>query len=432
MASALPSVSPETVSGLTARIKGGLEQWFSDVWVEGELSNVRIMTSSPHAYFTVKDAGAQLSCAFFHAAANPAARALLRDGAKMRLRGAVTVYPPRGSYQLVVRLAEPVGEGELMLRFEALKRRLAAEGLFDEAKKRPLPLLPKTIGIVTSPTGAAIRDMLNVTRRRFAPVRILLAPARVQGEGAAREIVDAIKLLNALPEPPDVMIVGRGGGSIEDLWCFNEEIVARAVRASKVPVVSAVGHEIDFTICDFAADVRAPTPSAAAELVVKNRADLVATVAALSRRLSFCASSALSRARSRLEVCARSRAFSRPADVVRQHAQRADILSQRMDAALSAAVLRARHRLAALSPRPAAALAGAVAARKARLAGLGGRLAAMDPSAVLSRGWALVRSGRGEVRTRAADFSPGEKFEVVFRDGSLPSLALGRQDSLFG
>lgn len=400
--------APETVSGLTARIRGGLEQWFSDVWVEGELSNVKLMTSSAHAYFTLKDAGAQIPCAFFNAACNPAARQILRDGAKMRVRGGVSVYPPRGAYQLIVRLAEPVGEGELMLRFEALKRRLAAEGLFDEALKRPLPLLPRKIGIVTSPTGAAIRDMLNVTRRRFAPVGIVIAPVRVQGDGAAEQIAAAVALFNDLPDPPDVLIVGRGGGSIEDLWCFNEEVVARAVRASRIPVVSAVGHEIDFTICDFAADVRAPTPSAAAELVVKNRADLVSSVGVLSRRLSLAMASALSGARARLRVCAASRAFSRPVDIVRQNAQRTDILAQRMESAL-------KDRLSSL---------------KARLAAAEGRLAAMDPAAVLARGWALVRSGDGRVKSRAADFSPGERFEVVFSDGPVGAVSLGRQPPL--
>ncbi|MBQ6103610.1 MAG: exodeoxyribonuclease VII large subunit, partial [Kiritimatiellae bacterium] len=282
---ALPLQKPESVTALTARIKGGLEQWFRDVWVEGELSNVKFMASSPHAYFTVKDAGAQLPCAFFQAARNPTLRSVLRDGAKVRLRGAVSVYAPRGAYQLLVRTAEPVGEGELMLRFEALKRRLAAEGLFDPAKKRPIPALPRCVGVVTSPTGAAIRDILNVLGRRFSGVRVLLAPARVQGDGAAAEVVAGIELLNSLPEPPDVLVVGRGGGSLEDLWCFNEEIVARAVRASRIPVVSAVGHEIDFTICDFAADLRAPTPSAAAELVVANRAELAQRVSSLSARL---------------------------------------------------------------------------------------------------------------------------------------------------
>ncbi|MBR1836923.1 MAG: exodeoxyribonuclease VII large subunit, partial [Kiritimatiellae bacterium] len=315
---------------MTSRIKAGLEQWFRDAWVEGELSNVRIMSSSPHAYFTVKDAGAQLPCAFFNAARDPAARAVLRDGAKLRLRGSISVYAPRGAYQLVVRTAEPVGEGELLLRFEALKRKLAAEGLFDPALKRPLPLLPRTVGVVTSPTGAAIRDILNVTRRRFAAVRIVLAPARVQGEGAAREIAAALRALNEMPEPPDAIIVGRGGGSAEDLWCFNDEALAREVRASRVPVISAVGHEIDFTICDFAADVRAPTPSAAAELVVRNRADLLAAAESLARRLTLAMRSSLRHARSRVEVCARSRAVAAPESALRDRSQRVDLLAQRL------------------------------------------------------------------------------------------------------
>ena len=443
---ALPLQAPETVTALTARIKGGLERWFRDVWVEGELSNVKFMASSPHAYFTVKDAGAQLPCAFFQAARNAALRAVLRDGAKVRLRGALSVYAPRGAYQLLVRTAEPVGDGELMLRFEALKRALAAEGLFDPVRKRPIPALPRTVGVVTSPTGAAIRDILNVTRRRFAGVRILLAPARVQGEGAAAEIVEGIRLLNGLPDPPDVLIVGRGGGSLEDLWCFNEEAVARAVRASRIPVISAVGHEIDFTICDFAADLRAPTPSAAAELVVKNRADLVATVAALSRRLVLAARNATARARSRLELCARSRAFAEPASRLREQAQRLDLLAQRLDASLSAAaaerrrrleaaparlaaalaaaIQRARLRAAALAPRPGHALALRAGAERARVSALAAKLAALDPMAVLDRGYALVRNESGDVVARASAVSPGDRLAVVFRDGRVPALAL--------
>ncbi len=421
----MPADAPETVSALAARIRGGLEQWFRDVWVEGELSNVRFVASSPHVYFTVKDAGAQVACSFFHAARNPDASRVLRDGAKVRLRGGVSFYGPQGKCQLVVRSAEPVGEGELMLRFEALKRRLAAEGLFDESKKRPLPALPRVVGIVTSPTGAAIRDMLNVTRRRFAGLHVLLAPARVQGDGAAEEIAAAIALLNRVEPRPDVLIVGRGGGSIEDLWCFNEEVVARAVRASAIPVISAVGHEIDFTICDFAADLRAPTPSAAAELVVKNREDLVATVASLWRRLSLAASRSTSAARSRLELCARSRAFAQPAAVVRDHAQRVDLLSQRLESSLLDAARRARLRLGALAPRPEAAARGRLAAARARLDALRAAHAALDPMAVLSRGYALVRDPSGRVLTKASDLAPGDRFGAVFRDGEVAALALG-------
>ena len=421
---ALPLRTPETVTALTARIKGGLEQWFRDVWVEGELSNVKFMASSPHAYFTLKDAGAQLPCAFFNASRNASLRAVLRDGARVRLRGAISVYAPRGAYQLLVRTAEPVGEGELMLRFEALKRALAAEGLFDPAKKRPIPALPRCVGVVTSPTGAAIRDILDVLGRRFSGVRVLLAPARVQGDGAAAEVVAGIELLNALPEPPDVLIVGRGGGSLEDLWCFNDERVARAVRASRVPVVSAVGHEIDFTICDFAADLRAPTPSAAAELVVANRADLARRVESLSGRLVRAARGSVAAARARVEVCARSRAFGRPADVVRHHAQRVDLLSQRLDAALSAPLQRARLRLSALAPRPAQALVRRAADARARLAALSAKLSALDPLAVLDRGYALVRSESGAVLARASALAPGDRFSVAFRDGAVPALAL--------
>jgi exodeoxyribonuclease VII large subunit len=426
---ALPLRKPETVAALTARIKGGLEQWFRDVWVEGELSNVKFMASSPHAYFTLKDAGAQLPCAFFNAARNAALRAVLRDGAKVRLRGAISVYAPRGAYQLLVRTAEPVGEGELMLRFEALKRALAAEGLFDPARKRPIPALPRTVGVVTSPTGAAIRDILDVLGRRFSGVRVLLAPARVQGDGAAAEVVAGIELLNSLPEPPDVLIVGRGGGSLEDLWCFNDERVARAVRASRVPVVSAVGHEIDFTICDFAADLRAPTPSAAAELVVANRADLARRVESLSGRLVRAARGAVAAARARVEVCARSRAFGRPADVVRHHAQRVDLLSQRLDAALADSIQRARLRISAVSPRPAQALARRTGDARARLAALSAKLSALDPLAVLDRGYALVRSEAGAVVARASALAPGDRFSVAFRDGAVPALALSSDAS---
>lgn len=421
----MTAAAPETVTALAARIRGGLEQWFRDVWVEGELSNVRFVSSSPHVYFTVKDAGAQLSCSFFHAARNPDAARILRDGAKVRLRGGISFYGPQGKCQLVVRSAEPVGEGELMLRFEALKRRLAAEGLFDESEKRPIPALPRVVGIVTSPTGAAIRDMLNVTRRRFAGLHVLLAPARVQGEGAAEEIAAAIGLLNRVEPRPEVLIVGRGGGSIEDLWCFNEEVVARAVRASAVPVVSAVGHEIDFTICDFAADLRAPTPSAAAELVVKNRADLVAAVGSLRRRLSLAAGRTLAAARSRLELCARSRAFAQPAALVRDHAQRVDLLAQRLEAALLGSVHRARLRLGALEPRPAAAARARLAASRARLDALRAAHAALDPGAVLARGYALVRDPAGRVLSKAGDLAPGDRFSAVFRDGEVAALALG-------
>lgn len=436
---------PETVSALTRRIKTTLESSFPEVWVEGELSNFRIM-SSGHAYFVLKDAAAQISCAFFSMARRMPPFEV-KDGVKVRIAGELSLYEQRGTYQVVVRAMERAGLGDLMAQFEALKRRLDAEGLFAQDRKRPLPMLPRRIGIVTSPTGAAIRDMLNVTRRRFADLHILIAPARVQGAEAAPEIVAALELLNALPDPPDVIIVGRGGGSIEDLWCFNDEAVARAIHASRVPVISAVGHEIDFTIADFVADLRAPTPSAAAELVVGRKADFEAAVAAAADRLRGAMRRQLERARARLDLAAGSHVFRQPESLVRQHAQRLDLLSQRMAALLTAAATAARRRLDSATPRMARATQTGVndaklavgrldaamthAARTAssesghRLATLNARLESVNPMAVLSRGYGLVRLASGAVVTRAAQVAPGDVLATRMQDGEIASVVAG-------
>ncbi len=271
-----------TVSRLTALIKGVLEENFEHVWVEGEISNLA-MPVSGHLYFTLKDAAAQLRCVMFRASSR-ALRFKPKDGMGVVVRGRVSLFEPRGEYQLIVEYLEPQGIGALQLAFSQLKERLAKEGLFAEAHKKPIPRLPQRIGVVTSATGAAIHDILNVLNRRFANVEVLIYPVKVQGEGAAREIAQAVKDFNRYGNI-DVMIVGRGGGSIEDLWAFNEEVVARAIYHSRIPVISAVGHEVDFTIADFVADLRAPTPSAAAELVVKSKAELDAELDALSHRL---------------------------------------------------------------------------------------------------------------------------------------------------
>lgn len=271
-----------SVSELTRGIRTLLEGTFPEVWVSGEISNFRSHTSG-HFYFSLKDDQAHLSAVMFRGA-NAKLPFKLEDGLEVIAHGRITVYEVRGQYQIVVDHIEPKGIGALQLAFEQLKKKLQTEGLFDPAHKRPLPFLPKKIGIVTSETGAAIRDILNILQRRFPSVDVLLVPVLVQGEGAAREIAEGIRILNER-EDIDVMIVGRGGGSIEDLWAFNEEIVARAIYNSKIPVISAVGHEIDFTIADFVADVRAPTPSAAAELVVPNRMDLVVQIEKLRHRL---------------------------------------------------------------------------------------------------------------------------------------------------
>ena len=280
--SALPDRRIFTVTELTTLVRGQLEAAFPDIWVEGEISNLRIPPSG-HFYFSLKDQKSQVRAVMFRAGGRRL-KFLPADGQAILARGRLTVYEPRGEYQLIVDYLEPVGLGALQAAFEQLKERLAAEGLFDPSRKRPLPLLPRCIGIVTSPTGAAIRDMLTVLARRFANVQVLINPVSVQGDEAAAQIAAAIDELNAIGGV-DVMIVGRGGGSLEDLWAFNEEIVARAISRSTIPIISAVGHETDVTISDFVADLRAPTPSAAAELVVQTKAELVGQVGQLCRQL---------------------------------------------------------------------------------------------------------------------------------------------------
>jgi exodeoxyribonuclease VII large subunit len=291
-----------SVSELARRIKGALEGAIGSVWVEGEISNLR-RPASGHAYFTLKDAAGQLRAVMFRGAVAGVAMPL-KDGLLVRGFGQVTMYEAGGDVQIVLKRLEAAGEGELMRRLELLKKKLAAEGLFDEERKRPLPALPQHVGVVTSPTGAAIRDILQVLDRRFANLHVVIAPARVQGAGAAEEIAEAIGRLNALGGL-DVLIVGRGGGSLEDLWCFNEEVVVRAIVRSAVPVISAVGHEIDWTLSDFAADVRAPTPSAAAEMVVKGKDELERRVADARRRLALGARAAALAFRPRLDRAAR-------------------------------------------------------------------------------------------------------------------------------
>ena len=271
-----------TVSELTAAIEDQLEARFGGLWVEGEISNLRVHTSG-HVYFTLKDEGAQLRAVLFRSRTRRL-RFEPADGLHVLAFGSLDVYPARGEYQLVCEILEPKGLGALQLAFEQLKARLAAEGLFDAARKRPLPALPRRVGLVTSPTGAAVRDFLRVITRRFAGVHVVVYPVRVQGETAAPEIVQALRDLNRLGGF-DVLVLARGGGSLEDLWAFNEEIVARAIAESKIPVISAVGHETDVTIADFVADLRAPTPSAAAELVVREKAQLLAQLVSLRERL---------------------------------------------------------------------------------------------------------------------------------------------------
>ncbi|MDI3317440.1 MAG: exodeoxyribonuclease VII large subunit [Bacillota bacterium] len=372
------------------------EPELQDLRVLGEISNWKDH-SSGHAYFTLKDATAQIRCVMFRDRRNRLAFQPA-DGMLVRARGDVGFYERGGDLQLYVRsLEEAGGPGELFRQLEALKRRLEAEGLFDPARKRPLPVLPRRIGVVTSPTGAAIRDIVRVSRQRFPGMALLLFPTPVQGEEAPPAIVHAIELANRVALT-DVLIVGRGGGSAEELWAFNDERVVRAIAASRIPVVSAIGHEVDFTLADAAADLRAATPSAAAEQVVPSRAQLEAHLEQLSQRLVRGLRRRLDERRKRLDFLGRSRVLRSPRYLLVDRAQRLDELGERLDRAL----------------------AGLLRHRRERVVSAGARLEALNPLAVLARGYAIVRRERdGAVLRAAAGVEAGEAVEAVLHRGRL-------------
>lgn len=432
-----------TVSEITAGVKDCLESEFADVWVEGEISNFTAAASG-HLYFALKDKGAQMRCVCFRGRAR-----LLKfrgeDGLQVVVCGNLSVYEPRGEYQLIVEFMEPKGLGSLQLAFEQLKARLQAEGLFDSAHKKPLPLLPRCIGIVTSPTGAALQDILRILRRRHESVRVLIYPARVQGQGAASEIAAAIRGLNKFSDI-DVMIVGRGGGSLEDLWAFNEELVARAIFESRIPIISAVGHEIDFTIADFVADLRAPTPSAAAELVVSQKSALLERLVVLRRRLEHSLQFQLSHLRNRVLMLAAHRVFASTEGRLSYHRQRLDELLYRLESGLRGRLgnLSGRERLLAADlsrfdlRRRMQLRRESVASQLARLqAGVrlslktaSGRLQALDhslqalnPLAVLDRGYAICRDSRGNILRDAGALQSGDFFSVRLAKGAIDARA---------
>ncbi len=416
------------ISELTRRIKGTLEGTFGSVWVEGEISNLR-RPASGHAYFTLKDSVSQLRAVMFRGAL-AGVTIPLRDGMLVRGLGQITVYEASGDYQILVKRIELAGEGELMLRLEALKKKLAAEGLFDGARKKPLPVLPQHVGIVTSPTGAAIRDILQVLDRRFANLHVLLAPVRVQGVGAADEIAAAIDLLNARGGL-DVLIVGRGGGSLEDLWCFNEEVVVRAIARSTIPVISAVGHEIDTTLSDYAADVRAPTPSAAAEQVVKGKDELERHVADLRRRVGLGVRAAVQEWRHRLDRAARVPGLRDPLQEVHQLQQRVDFLAVRLQNALAGLPQLVRQRAEGASRRMELAIRMRIEENRRVLKHAEAQLRMLNPKSVLSRGYSLTRLRDGMIVRSAADAMPGMGLETEFADGTVQSTvdsAGGDQD----
>src|SRR6266436_6473849 len=424
---------PVSVSELTASIRSALEKRFASVWVEGEISNFRAQNSG-HWYFTLKDEFAQLRSACYRSS-NQRIRFRPEDGLQVRARGRLSVYEPKGEYQLIVETLEPVGAGALQLAFDQTKARLQTEGLFAAELKRPVPMFPRRVGVITSANGAAIRDILNVISRRTRTVHVLFAPARVQGEGATGEVVRAIKFLNEFharalrdgrhEEGIDVMIVGRGGGSIEDLWTFNEEVVARAIRNSAIPVISAVGHETDFTIADFVADMRAATPSAAAEIVAAHEAQLCSQLDRLVTNLARSMQFRIAGSRTQVQELALSPAFDAVAARLRVAMTATGDAEHHLQTAMTSLVQRAQRRVgaAAHSLSPAQLRSAALTAftrleslSKARDAGIATRLEtakqqlaradaaldAMSPLRVLERGYAIAHDAQGHVLREAS------------------------------
>lgn len=427
-----------SVFDITSEIKKSLDR-MGIVWIQGEISNFK-RHSSGHMYFSLKDERAQLKAACFRNN-NMYLKFRPEDGMEVIVRGRLSVYEPRGDYQAIVEYMEPVGLGSLQLAFEQLKETLRKEGLFDEMHKVSLPLLPGKVGIVTSPTGAAIQDILRILKRRNAALDVLIYPVRVQGPGAAEQIAAGIRYLNTRPDI-DVIIIGRGGGSIEDLWAFNEEIVARAIFSSELPLISAVGHEVDYTISDFVADLRAPTPSAAAEMVSGAREDLCAAVNSLKGRMCQSIRRTIERRRLSLERLSNNRAFMLAPNRIRDLQQRFDENSMRMVQAVQRFTNSLRHRERMLATRLVtydlgrmihhksdilarsrramiAAIRVRVQRERARLGLAAGKIDALSPLAILKRGFALCRDDAGAIIRNSADVSPGDRVHVSLAAGEV-------------
>ncbi|WP_165672570.1 exodeoxyribonuclease VII large subunit [Metapseudomonas otitidis] len=425
-----------TVSQLNQRARHLLEDVFPQVWVEGEISNLA-RPASGHLYFTLKDSQAQVRCALFRQNALKVRQAL-RDGLAVKVRGKVSLFEGRGDYQMIADAVEPAGDGALRLAFEALKEKLAGEGLFATERKRPLPAHPQRVGIVTSPTGAVIRDIISVFRRRAPQVSLTLVPTAVQGREATAQIVRALALADA--QGFDALILARGGGSLEDLWCFNEEAVARAVAACKTPIVSAVGHETDVSISDFVADVRAPTPSAAAELLAPDSSGLRQRLEGLERRLLLRMRQLIAHQHLRLDGL--TRRLRHPGERLRQQAQRLDDLEMRLQRALDRQLSQRRERLARLETRLAAQHPGrALGLLRQRLDALAARLPramretlgtrrlelqsqvqtlhAFSPLATLGRGYSILLDERGQAIRSASQTQPGQRLKARLGEGEL-------------
>ena len=435
-----------SVSQLTRKIRSVLEGEIGDVWVEGEVSNHRLQTSG-HQYFTLKDEGSQVSCVLFRHSGRSTAR--IADGAQVQVYGRLSVYEPRGQYQLIAKVVQPKGLGALQARFEALKRKLADEGLFDEEYKQPLPSFPTTVAIVTSPQGAAIRDMIHVLGRRAPWIRVLVYPVRVQGSGAEHEIAAAVQNINELSQRGlprvDAIVVGRGGGSLEDLWNFNEEVVARAIFASEIPVISAVGHEIDFTIADFVADVRAPTPSAAAEILAPDSGELLRFFQDRRQRLESRLKGFIERQSQVLELMAKGTLLHSPQRQLQETEQALDemehrlrevareSLQERLDQLVEKlrllgqyhpvkVIAEGGHRVELTAHRLKQAMVLLLEKQKEKIATRRRMLELLGPGAVLARGFSYTTDAKGKVLNRVSDVAAGAIIRTRLADGELTSV----------
>jgi len=390
-----------TVSELSGGIKYLLETNFRELWVEGEISGLKV-SSLGHTYFDLKDATSNISGVMFRGFATTL-KFDLANGLLVRVRGNITTYDKQSKYQLMAKEIQPAGIGPLQLAFEQLKKKLAAEGLFDPSRKRPIPALPQKIAVVTSPTGAAIRDILSILKRRYANMHIIIAPVKVQGAGSKEEIAEAIKDLNAGFPDIDVMLVGRGGGSMEDLWAFNEEIVARAIAGSGIPVISCVGHETDFTIADFVADLRAATPSAAAELVVKSKVELAANIAGLEKRLLQSLRIYYENLQGKFRRLASSRMLANPLALLERPMRRLDDAVEGLVHASGERLRRAGEKLNLQSEK----------------------IKALSPLFPLKKGYAVVKDAAGKAVKSAAALAPGDRLSLQFAEGRAEAEVTG-------
>ncbi|HSX37293.1 MAG TPA: exodeoxyribonuclease VII large subunit [Chlamydiales bacterium] len=414
----------DSITDLTAAIKAVLEPNFRSFDVKGEISNFKQQTSG-HLYFSLKDAGAQISAVLFRGNAAQLTR-MPKEGDQVIASGELSLYAPRGQYQIIIRQLQFLGVGELLLRFHQLKEKLKAKGWFDPQRKKALPKFPKKIGIVTSPTGAVVRDILHVLKRRFSNVQVILNPVKVQGEGAAQEIARAIEELNRFSDP-DLLIVGRGGGSIEDLWAFNEEIVAKAIFESRIPIISAVGHETDFTISDWVADLRAPTPSAAAEIAVQEKANLLKFLLNTRQTTHRQATQRISRERERLANLQKHPLFSSPLRILSQRIQQLDAARANLDLLKPSNCIELwRERFASHPERLESTLKTAITEKKEKLKRLWAHLRSLNPQNLLLKGYAILFSENDTLIHSANDLQPDQPFRVLLHDGRVVAKTVSR------